>query len=93
MKITIIKSSLILFALAAIAGVGYTTSFFQDIETSAENTFEAGSLDLVINEPADAVWVAENWLPGDEIEGEIDLENVGSIPISSLIMEVEVENN
>lgn len=68
--------------------VGYTTAFYQDTETSIGNGFDAGSLNLFIDEPSQAVWTAENMLPGDEIEGEIELENVGSLPINSLIMEV-----
>ncbi len=71
--------------------VSYTSSYFQDEEKSENNVFQAGTLDLVINEPANAVWTAENWLPGDEVEGEIEFENTGNIPIESLLMEVEIE--
>ena len=77
--------------IALVGGIGYTVAFFQDTETSSDNVFQAGSLDLVINEPANAAWTVEDWLPGDELEGELVLENVGSLPIKSLIMEVEIE--
>ena len=87
---TILKSAaLITGIMAAIGTIGYTGAFFQDVETSGDNTFQAGSLDLIINEPAHVVWKAEDWLPGDEVEGEIEFENVGSLPINGLIMEVE----
>ena len=91
MKIKIIK----LIAGMAIAGamvyIGATSSYFQDEEKSENNVFQAGTLDLVINEPANAVWTAENWLPGDEVEGELEFENVGNTPIESLLMEVEID--
>ena len=91
MNITIIKSLTVIIAVSAvIASISYTTAFFQDTEVSENNVFEAGTLDLVINEPANAVWTAENWLPGDEVEGELEFENVGSLPIESLVMEVEI---
>ncbi len=32
-------------------------------------------------------------LPGDEVEGELEFKNAGTIPIESLIMEVEIERN
>lgn len=91
MKLKILK----LIAAVAIAGaavyVGATSSYFQDTEKAEGNIFSAGTLDLVMNEPANAVWTAENWLPGDEAEGEIEFENTGSMPIESLLMEVEIE--
>ncbi|MCK5510878.1 hypothetical protein KAI65_05060 [Candidatus Parcubacteria bacterium] len=91
MNIKIIKSLTVIIAVSAvIASISYTTAFFQDTEVSENNVFEAGTLDLVINEPANAVWTAENWLPGDEVEGELEFENVGSLPIESLVMEVEI---
>ncbi len=94
MKIKILK----LIAAVAIAGaavyVGATSSYFQDTEKSEGNVFSAGTLDLNLNKEgggeANAVWTAENWLPGDEAEGEIEFENTGSMPIESLLMDVEI---
>jgi len=40
---------------------------------------------------ANAVWQVENWLPDNEMEEELEFENVGSLPIESLLMEVEIE--
>ena len=92
MNIKIIKSLIIIIAIGAVVvSISYTTAFFQDTEVSKNNVFEAGTLDLVIGEPVNAVWTAENWLPGDEVEGELEFENVGSLPIESLVMEVEIE--
>jgi spore coat-associated protein N len=68
-----------------------TISYFQDIEKSENNIFSAGTLDLSIGQSSEAIWKAENMMPGDEIEGELELKNNGSIPIESLLMEVEIE--
>ncbi len=95
MKIKIMK----LIAGMAIAGAavytGATSSYFQDEEKAENNMFSAGTLDLNLNKEgggeANAVWTAENWLPGDEVEGEIEFENTGSTPIESLLMDVEIE--
>lgn len=91
MKIKIIKLIAVIGIAAAIIYTGYTSSYFQDTEKAEGNVFFAGTLDLVMNEPANAVWTAENWLPGDEVEGEIEFENVGSMPIERLLMNVEIE--
>ncbi len=91
MKIKIVKIMAVIVFLSSALYMGMTSSYFQDTEKSENNVFSAGTLDLVINEPANAVWKAENWLPGDEVEGEIEFENTGSMPIESLLMEVEIE--
>lgn len=77
--------------IVAIISIGVTVSYFQDIEKSENNVFSAGTLDLSIGEEVNAVWQAENWLPGDEVEGELEFTNEGSLPIESLLMEVEIE--
>ena len=73
--------------------IGFTISYFQDIEKSENNVFSAGILDLKTNDKdgVDAVWKAENMMPGDEVEGELEFKNGGSIPIESLMMGVEIE--
>jgi predicted ribosomally synthesized peptide with SipW-like signal peptide len=92
MNSTIKKSLVFLVVIVSVVSfVGLTTAYFSDTETSTNNIFQAGSLDLKIGEPVNAVWTAENWLPGDEVKGEIELENVGSLPINSLTFEVNIE--
>ena len=91
MNSAIRKSLIIIMLISAMGAVGFTTAYFSDTELSQNNTFQAGSLDLEIGEPKNAVWIVEDWLPGDEVSGEIELENVGSLSISGLIFEVEIE--
>jgi len=87
---TILKSSLFIIGVIGVAGlIGFTTAYFSDTESSRNNMFQAGSLDLEIKKSANAIWTAGNLLPGDEVSGEIELENSGSLPIESLIFEVE----
>lgn len=75
--------------------IGATISYFSDTEKSENNVFQTGTLDLDLSKSdgseANAVWQAENWLPGDEVEGELEFKNNGSISIESLLMEVEIE--
>lgn len=75
----------------AVLSMGVTISYFQDTEKSENNVFSAGTLNLEIREPKDAVWQTENWLPGDEVSGELELKNDGSLAIESLLMSVEIE--
>lgn len=89
------KTSKVLTILMGILliGIGFTIGYFFDVERSENNVFLAGTLDLKTDDQdgVEATWQAENWLPGDEVEGEIEFKNAGSIPIESLIMEVEIE--
>ena len=80
---------------AVVFSIKSTISYFQDVEKSKSNVFKAGSLDLKVNDKdgVEAIWQAENMLPGDEVEGELEFRNAGTIPIESLAMEVEVERN
>ena len=84
-------------ASAVIISAGFTISYFNDTEKSEGNVFSVGTLDFDLNKPgeetADAAWTAENWLPGDEVEGTLEFENVGSMDIESMLMEVEISEN
>ena len=87
---------MIIIAISAtVVSAGFTISYFSDTEKSEENVFSTGILDFDLNKPgeetADVTWTAENWLPGDEVEGELEFENVGSMDIESMLMEVEIE--
>jgi len=78
---------------AMIFSIKFTISYFQDVEKSKNNVFKAGSLDLKVDDKdgVEATWQAENMLPGNEVEGELEFRNAGTIPIKSLVMEVEIE--
>jgi len=80
---------------AMIFSIKFTISYFADVEKSKNNVFKAGSLDLKVDDKdgVEAVWQAENMLPGNEVEGELEFRNAGTIPIESLVMEVEIEGN
>ncbi|RLC63845.1 MAG: hypothetical protein DRI01_04485 [Chloroflexi bacterium] len=94
MNAKILKILILVVIIGAISfSIKFTISYFQDVEKSKNNVFKAGSLDLKVNDKdgVEAVWQAENMLPGDEVEGELEFKNDGSIPIESLIMEVEIE--
>ena len=94
MRAKILKILILTLIIGAlIFSIKFTLSYFQDVEKSKNNVFKAGSLDLKVNDKdgVEAVWQAENMLPGDEVEGELEFRNAGTIPIESLIMEVEIE--
>ncbi len=80
---------------AMIFSIKFTISYFQDVEKSKSNVFKAGSLDLKVDDKdgVEAIWQTENMLPGNEVEGELEFRNAGTIPIKSLVMEVEIEGN
>jgi len=92
----ILKTLISAVIIGAISfSIKFTISYFQDVEKSKNNVFKAGSLDLKVNDKdgVEAVWQAENMLPGDEVEGELEFRNAGTISIESLVMEVEIERN
>lgn len=93
MNTKILKVLIPAVAIIAIISIGTTFSYFQDVEKSENNIFEAGTLDLKTDDKdgVEATWQTENMLPGDEVEGELELKNNGSIPAESLLMEVEIE--
>ncbi|MBW2673007.1 MAG: hypothetical protein JRD89_06260 [Deltaproteobacteria bacterium] len=81
----IIFSVLAICLVAGMVGVG-TWAYFTDIETSPENVFQAGTLDLVVNteNPLTStiftVGGEEDWVaPCDDGEAIINLANIGSI--------------
>ncbi|MFH0864323.1 MAG: TasA family protein [Candidatus Gottesmanbacteria bacterium] len=81
----------IIFIISFLVAIGFTIAYFSDTERSENNVFSAGTLDLSIDEPVNAVWQTRNWMPGDELEGELEFKNDGSLPINSLIMTVEIQ--
>jgi len=94
MKNKILKYLPLFITIVSVA-VGLTIAFLSDIEQSGNNVFSAETLDLNLQKSggseATASWQAGNWSPGNEVEGELEFENNGSIPVESLLMSVEIE--
>jgi len=75
-------SSMILVMLASMLVGAGTVAYFNDTETSTGNTFEAGTLDLEVNDenPWTSTLISvSNMKPGDAGEVTIKLENLGSL--------------
>ena len=92
LKDKILKALIPLIVVLSVT-IGFTISYFQDVEKAENNVFSAGTFDLKTNDKdgVEATWQAENMMPGDEVEGELELKNDGSLPIESLLMSVEIE--
>lgn len=77
----IIKSLLVVVAVAAIAG-GATWAYFSDSETSTGNTFTAGTATIALDGDASngaAYFTAANMKPGDTVTKYVAVKNTGSI--------------
>lgn len=75
--------SLSIIGVAAAIAITGTVAYFSDTETSADNTFAAGTLDLTVND--ENPWTSTTFTVGDVKPGDngsttIKLKNVGSIP-------------
>lgn len=74
--------SLLTIALVSVVAVGATRAYFSDTETSFNNTFTAGSLNLTVdgNDGVNKVkWTLSNLVPGNQPTGKFILANTGSI--------------
>ena len=83
----VIFSVLAICLVAGVAGIG-TWAYFSDIETSPGNFFEAGTLDLVVNDenPLTSTLIEiENVAPGDAGVVTVVGENIGSIDGTAFI--------
>jgi predicted ribosomally synthesized peptide with SipW-like signal peptide len=84
----------LILALAVILALGVTGgvfAYFTDVETSSDNSFKAGTLDLEIKDNGtwdpdpwgngvDMTWVMDNMVPGgSSVTNHVFLRNVGSI--------------
>src|SRR3989344_6644363 len=89
----------ILLSIASIAAaaalvVGATFAFFSDSETSSDNLFQSGTLDLQLkdnnegftNGVSDTFVTPDNWAPGDTYTDFICLKNAGSIDIQDIYL-------
>jgi len=82
----IIKSLLVVVAVAAVAG-GATWSYWSDTVTSSENSFASGTMELEIN---------DNLYPGADIpEQNFKIENIGSVNANhiDLTVTLDVDND
>jgi predicted ribosomally synthesized peptide with SipW-like signal peptide len=77
--------------------IGATSAYFSDTETSAGNTFTAGTLDLKVNGNDDVlpmVWGSGNMVPGEIYNaGTVEVHNNGSIPGKITLMVSNVISN
>jgi spore coat-associated protein N len=87
--------SLFVISAVAIAGVGATTAYFSDTETSNDNTFTAGTLDLNVDGGNTNVvkFTVANMRPGNQPKGTYTLANVGSIDGFLDLESIAVTNN
>jgi predicted ribosomally synthesized peptide with SipW-like signal peptide len=80
--------SLLTIALVSTVAFGATRAYFSDTQSSVNNTFTAGTLDLQLananggwSNDVSSTWSSPaNWAPGDTVTSSIYLRNVGSIP-------------
>lgn len=68
---------------------GGTWAAFNDVET-IDNTFKAGTLDLVTN--TDTLFDISNMKPGDHITKSLTLTNNGSLPIDEILLTGSSDN-
>jgi predicted ribosomally synthesized peptide with SipW-like signal peptide len=74
-------------ALVATVGIGGTVAYFSDVETSSQNTFAAGTLDLGLDNASNLssvgsitqTWSTTNWAPGETQSGTLYVHNAGSV--------------
>lgn len=77
----VLMATMALALVAALLGLGVYANW-SDTETSKENYFQAGSLDLKVNgadDPIGAVIEVKDVVPGDEGSVNVKLKNVGSL--------------
>jgi len=84
-------NSRILLSAASIAAagaliIGATFAYFSDTETSAGNTFTAGTLEIDITDqnvdtPFASEAIISNWAPGETTNVNFDVKNTGSLPV------------
>jgi predicted ribosomally synthesized peptide with SipW-like signal peptide len=80
------KNTLLILGLVIVIAIGVTGAFaqFTDTETSTDNSFEAGTLDLTVNDQDDPITMhfeVSNIAPGYDSGYQVwCLKNVGSVP-------------
>lgn len=91
-------SLLVIGVVSVSAGAG-TWAYFSDTETSEDNTFTAGTLDLDLTDATDdgtdsetLTWVAGNMAPGDDGSATMTVTNVGTLAGNLDISAIVVTN-
>ena len=88
-----------LMAIALVIGLVGAGSFalFNDTETSTGNTFTAGKLNLLLDDPNEedsngvtASWLNTNMAPGDSVSGWVDVVNAGTLAANHI--EISFDN-
>ena len=77
-NMTILASILAIILVAIGVGAG-TMAYFSDTETSENNIFTAGTLDLTKDTVVGLPVSLTNMAPGDSVSGSITLKNVGTL--------------
>lgn len=67
---------------------GGTWAAFNDIETMS-NSLAAGTLDLVIDQPATGSFKVSKLVPGDTIKREFEIQNNGNIDIDKVLLDTK----
>lgn len=95
----IFLSVFVLGIAVTLAGTG-TWAWMTDVQTSSDNTFTSGTLDLKLSndgstytDDVTATWSSPNFKPGDTFANEIRFTNAGTIDINHLYMYPEALTN
>ena len=78
-----IITSLLTIGVLSVVIIGGTMSFFSDTETSVNNTFTAGTIDIAVDgeNPWQGTFDWEDIKPGREFEMSFEITNVGENPL------------
>ena len=84
--------SVFVLGLASVMAIGATTAYFSDTETSSDNTFTAGTLDLKLDGgDTDVVkFSLTNMRPGNQPKRTFTLYNAGSLPGTLSLSDVTI---
>ncbi|MFA4998514.1 MAG: TasA family protein [Candidatus Paceibacterota bacterium] len=90
--------SLAVIGIVGVVAIGGTIAYFSDTETSAGNTFTAGTLDLKVDgkdgSQVTTKYTLSNWKPGNnQMVGQVTLKNTGSLPGKYWVEIKNVVNN
>jgi len=90
----ILVSMMVIGLVATLAGAGLY-AYFSDTETTTENKFQAGTLDITLydaegNPVESAIWTFTNLKPGDVFNVAFIVENTGSLTVSDIIQKLYI---
>ena len=76
-----ILGSLMIIAVVAASITGGAMALFTDQETSAGNTFTAGTIDLALTNGSPLPFSVSAMAPGDNVTGTLDVDNSGTLDL------------